>query len=128
MSAVENTGSNSSNGSNGNGDSGWEVGGVSDAANNETEEARLRREISRLRERLALCVGASSEEDGAAADGGNDGGDSGRSGGGAGVTASSIRSELSVVTTTIFPPENSGYLFKWQDRSIRWGGTESSRE
>lgn len=33
MSAVENTGSN------GNGDSGWEVGGVSDAANNETEEA-----------------------------------------------------------------------------------------
>lgn len=64
-------------------------------------------------------MGASSEEDGAAADGGNDGGDSGRSGGGAGVTASSIRSELSVIMTTIVPPENSGYLFKWQDRSIR---------
>lgn len=40
-------------------------------------------------------------------------------GGGAGVTASSIRSELSVIMTTIVPPENSGYLFKWQDRSIR---------
>ena len=26
--------------------------------------------------------------------------------------------------TTMAPPEKSGYLFKWQDRSIGWGGTK----
>ena len=31
---------------------------------------------------------------------------------------------LSSSLTTMAPPEKSGYLFKWQDRSIGWGGTK----
>lgn len=35
------------------------------------------------------------------------------------------RSSVSSTTNTIIaPPEKSGYLFKWQDRSIGWGGTK----
>ena len=59
MSTVENTSSND------NGDSGWEAGGVSDAATNETEEARLRREISRdLRMMAAATADGFGDDDG----------------------------------------------------------------
>ena len=33
-------------------------------------------------------------------------------------------STTSSTTATLAPPNKSGYLFKWQDRSIGWGGTK----
>ena len=39
-------------------------------------------------------------------------------------TTTTATATATATATTRLPPEKSGYLFKWQDRSIGWGGTK----
>jgi len=82
-------------------------------------EEELRREVQRLKQQLDDLSNASQN---------NGNGSAGNSSTGNGTVPSSNRtiehSNSSNVSNTVVPPEKSGYLFKWQDRSIGWGGTK----
>lgn len=67
-------------------------------------EDELRKEVKRLKQELAVLQSDSQNKN-------NNG-----------TTAPLLSSQSS--TIAMAPPEKSGYLFKWQDRSIGWGGTK----
>lgn len=73
-----------------------------DSTPSETEDD-LRREIQRLRQQLHEASRASGNSDAA---------------------LPTLGQTDSTITTGVAPPEKSGYLFKWQDRTIGWGGTK----
>ena len=66
-------------------------------------EDELRREVQRLKQELAVLQSSHDKNNN-------------------GSTAPLLSSQFS--TIAMAPPEKSGYLFKWQDRSIGWGGTK----
>ena len=66
-------------------------------------EDELRREVQRLKQELAVLQSSQDKNNN-------------------GSTAPLLSSQSS--TIAMAPPEKSGYLFKWQDRSIGWGGTK----
>ena len=66
-------------------------------------EDELRKEVERLKQELAVLQSSQDKNNN-------------------GRTAPLLSSQSS--TIAMAPPEKSGYLFKWQDRSIGWGGTK----
>mmetsp|Transcript_28427 Transcript_28427/g.60207 ORF Transcript_28427/g.60207 Transcript_28427/m.60207 type:complete len:777 (+) Transcript_28427:167-2497(+) len=82
-------------------------------------EMELRREIRLLEQKLESLTNA-AQNDGGAVDGIRENG--------VGMNPSPDRpppiDRSPLTTTAMAPPEKSGYLFKWQDRSIGWGGTK----
>ena len=66
-------------------------------------EDELRREVQRLKQELAVLKSSQDKNNN-------------------GSTSPLLSSQSS--TIAMAPPEKSGYLFKWQDRSIGWGGTK----
>mmetsp|Transcript_16951 Transcript_16951/g.30756 ORF Transcript_16951/g.30756 Transcript_16951/m.30756 type:complete len:763 (+) Transcript_16951:210-2498(+) len=87
-------------------------------SNGTKSEEELRREVKRLEQQLEDLSNA-SQNNGRISSSINENGES-----------SSLPSNQSLIdhsnnnTMIIAPPEKSGYLFKWQDRSIGWGGTK----
>jgi diacylglycerol O-acyltransferase-1 len=100
------------------------------AASSSEEEEVLRREVQRLRRELEELSAASSSSSSSSTSSssprtnyldenrGERSHDDHHDG-----TIAAIAKTTATATTRL-PPEKSGYLFKWQDRSIGWGGTK----
>lgn len=87
------------------GDQSTMCSGVQSGGGGNSTEGELRLEVQRLRRRLEELTNTTpGQGDGA---------------------PTSTDSDVAISNTTA-PPEKSGYLFKWQDRSIGWGGRYQS--